>query len=404
MISNRTAERQPLIIQHATIITPYRCFNGDIVVEDGRITEIQKEIDFGQLRTAQVIDASGLYASPGFIDLHTHGGGGADYMDGTVEAFSTAAKTHLAHGTTSIMPTTLSGTVDETLRCIQAYESVKDLPGHPTFLGLHLEGPYFSMAQRGAQDPTHIRNPEPSEYLRILDSTISIKRWSVAPELPGAMAMGRLLAKRGILASIAHTNTDYDTILEAMDNGYSLLTHFYSGMSGVYREHAYRHAGVIEAGYLIDDLPVEVIADGKHLPGSLLALIYKSKGASNICLVTDSIRATGLGEGTFMMGSLGKGQEVIVEDGVAKLPDRTAFAGSIATAEVLVRTMHALGGVPLLEAVRMMTVNPARIAGVNQTKGKLAVGYDADIVLFDKDINIKTVIARGKIVSVGKES
>lgn len=319
-------------------------------------------------------------------------------MDGTVEAFTTAARIHLRNGTTSMMPTTLSGSIEDTKRSIEAYRESKDLPGMPHLLGVHLEGPYFSQEQRGAQDPRYIRNPDPNEYLPLLDAYPDIRRWSLAPELPGGLDMGRALVERGVIASIAHTNTDYTTILRAMEYGFSLLTHMYSGMSGVFRKHAYRHAGVIESGYLIDDLPLEVIADGKHLPVSLLRLIHKVKGSANICLVSDSLRATGLGEGEFLLGANETGQRVIVEDGVAKLPDRSAFAGSVASGIQLVRTMHVEVELPLTEAVRMMTVNPARIVGLANRKGKIAPGYDADLVVFDTDFTVQQVMVSGTLV------
>ena len=159
------------------------------------------------------------------------------------------------------------------------------------FIGLHLEGPYFADAQRGAQDPNNIRNPDPREYISILDMSKSIRRWSVAVELPGALELGFELNRRGIIASVGHTDALYEDMLKAADYGYKLITHFYSGMSGVRRINAYRYAGVIESGYLMDDFDVEIIADGHHLPASLLKLIYKVKGSSHICLVTDSINA-----------------------------------------------------------------------------------------------------------------
>lgn len=384
-------------IKNARIITPYRIVEGDIHIAGGIIERIEP-IDSATAAGEQVLDVAFKYVSPGFIDLHVHGAGGADFMDGTVQAYETAARTHLRHGTTSMMPTTLSGSLEDTRRSIGAYLQAKQSPDMPHFIGLHLEGPYFAQEQRGAQDSRYIRNPDPNEYLPLLDEFPDIRRWSLAPELPGALEMGRELVKRGVIASMAHTNTDYETMLMAMEQGFSLLTHMYSGMSGVYREHAYRHAGVIEAGYLIDDLPVEVIADGKHLPVSLLRLIHKVKGTANMCLVSDSLRATGLGEGEFLLGANETGQRVIVEDGVAKLPDRTAFAGSIATGERLVRTMHVDVGLPLTDAVRMMTVNPARIAGCAATKGKIAGGFDADLVVFDSDFVVELVMVAGKTI------
>jgi N-acetylglucosamine-6-phosphate deacetylase len=266
------------------------------------------------------------------------------------------------------------------------------------FGGIHLEGPYFAYEQRGAQDPRFLRNPDPKEYLEILDRSDDIARWSIAPELPGALAFGRELVKRGIQPAIAHTNAIYEEVLDAFENGFRHITHFYSCMTGITRRNAFRYAGVIESGYLIDGMTVEIIADGVHVPESLLKLIYKIKGPENIALVTDSMRAAGMPEGRSILGGLKDGQEVLVEDGVAKLLDRTAFAGSVATADRLVRTMHQVGEVPLIDCVRMMTATPARIAGIDNRKGSLLPGKDADIVIFDENINIKTTIIEGNVI------
>ncbi|HHW02384.1 MAG TPA: amidohydrolase family protein [Thermoanaerobacterales bacterium] len=224
-----------------------------------------------------------------------------------------------------------------------------------------------------------------------------IIRWTVAPELPGALEMGRELKGRGILPSIGHSNAIYEEVQKAFENGYTHITHLYSGMSMVRRINAYRYAGVVESAFLIDEMTVEIIADGKHLPQSLLQLIYKIKGPDSICLITDSMRAAGMPDGEYILGSLEGGQKAIVEDGVAKLPDRSAFAGSVATTDRLVRTMFKIAGVPLLDAVKMMTATPARIIGADDRKGTLAPGKDADVVIFDEDINIKEVIVKGSL-------
>lgn len=216
--------------------------------------------------------------------------------------------------------------------------------------------------------------------------------------MPGALAFGRELVKRGIQPAIAHTNAIYEEVLDAFENGFRHITHFYSCMTGITRRNAFRYAGVIESGYLIDGMTVEIIADGVHVPESLLKLIYKIKGPENIALVTDSMRAAGMPEGRSILGGLKDGQEVLVEDGVAKLLDRTAFAGSVATADRLVRTMHQVGEVPLVDCVRMMTATPARIAGIDNRKGSLLPGKDADIVIFDENINIKTTIIEGNVI------
>jgi N-acetylglucosamine-6-phosphate deacetylase len=320
-------------------------------------------------------------------------------MDGSVEAFLTAARMHATHGTTLLYPTTLTSTNTLLYATFETYRRavVQNTDG-ARFGGLHLEGPYFSPLQSGAQDKSYLRNPEPKEYLEILNCTDDIARWSFAPELPGSGEFIKELNRRGILAAAAHTNATFEEMQEALTNGLTHLTHFYSCMSSITRRNAYRHAGVLEFGYYYDDVTIEIIADGIHVPSSLLNLVRKIKGADRIALVTDSMRAAGMPEGPSILGALDGGQAVIVEEGVAKLPDRSAFAGSVATTDRLVRTAITLGGFSLEDAVRMMTLTPARIMHIDDRKGAIRCGADADLVIFDKDITIQRTIINGKTI------
>lgn len=396
-----------LLIKNGNILTPFReITGGGLLIKGGVISEVlETEQDVckaeSNLMAAQedskIIDAGGNYIAPGFIDIHTHGAGGHDFMDGTVEAILEAARAHMRHGTTSLVPTTLTSSLEDLFKTLDNFKKAGEYQDGPELLGIHLEGPYFSMEQRGAQDPRFIKNPDREEYMKILDYSKDIIRWTVAPELEGALAMGRELKNRGVLPSIGHSNAIYEDVQRAFENGFTHVTHLYSGMSMVRRINAYRYAGVVESAFLIDDMTVEIIADGKHLPQSLLKLIYKIKGPDRICLVTDSMRAAGMPDGEYILGSLKSGQKAIVEEGVAKLPDRSAFAGSVATADRLVKTMVEIAGVPLIDAVRMMTSTPARIIGAADRKGAIVPGKDADIIVFDERINIKTVITRGTV-------
>ncbi len=385
-----------IVIENARVITPTAVQHGAVAVEDGRIVSIHH--DQPPPRADERIDAKGKYLSPGFIDVHTHGAGGADFMDGTLDAIYTACRAHMLHGTTAIVPTTITSTRQSLLAFVDLFNQVELVrPGMPEILGLHLEGPYFSYEQRGAQDPQHLRNPDPDEYLEVLRRTDRIVRWSFAIELDGALPFLRVLREHGIVSSLAHSDATCEQVRQAYDNGVAALTHFYSGMGGVRRINAYRVAGAIEAGYLIDDLMLEVIADGKHLPADLLKLIYKVKGADRICLVSDSMRGAAMPDGLYKLGNCETGVDVIVEDEVAKLPDRTAFGGSVATADRLVRTMHRLAEIPLYEAVRMMSLSPARLLGIDARKGSIAPGKDADLLLFTDDVQIEMVMVRGEI-------
>lgn len=385
-------------IINGRLITPFQVItSGSVLIKEGRITAVGE----GTIpdHADKVIDAGGNYVAPGFIDLHIHGGGGHDFMDGTVNAFHRITETHARYGTTAMVPTTLTAEKADLLHTLDIYREAIALPHNgASFLGMHLEGPYFAMNQRGAQDPRYIRNPDPAEYREILDYSEHISRWSVAPELPGALEMGSYLRSKGVLPAIAHTDAVYEEVVQAVECGYTLATHFYSAMSGVTRRNLYRHAGVIESVYLIDEIDAEVIADGAHLPASLLKLVYKIKGANRIALITDAMRAAGMPPGKSILGPLKGGLEVIVEDGVAKLPDGSSFAGSVATADRLVRNMVELAGVPVPEAVRMMSYTPARIMGVADRKGTLTAGKDADIVIFDGNITVQLTMVSGKVV------
>jgi len=348
---------------------------------------------------AAEIDAGGRYVAPGLIDIHVHGGGGHDFMDGTVEAFLGVAALHARYGTTAMLPTTMTCPVEQLYRVLDVYpEARRRNVGGAEFLGLHLEGPYLAMNQCGAQDARYIRNPSRKEYSEILGRCPEIRRWSAAPELEGGLEFGRELRSRGILVAFAHTDALYEETLEGFRNGFTLATHFYSCMNGVTRKDGVRYAGAIECAYLTEDMDVEVIADGVHLPAELLRLVHQIKGAGRTALVTDAMRAAGMPEGESVLGSLGDGMRVIVEDGVAKLPDRSAFAGSVATADRLIWTMVQEAGVSLTDAVRMMTATPARMIGVGDRKGTLAAGMDADIILFDDQIEVGLTMIGGRVV------
>jgi N-acetylglucosamine-6-phosphate deacetylase len=386
-------------IHNGQLITPYRNRGiGYVVVEGDKIVEIGE----GDRKIAgcKEIDAQGGYITPGFIDIHTHGGGGHDFMDGTRKAFLGAARTHAAHGTTLLYPTTLTSTNDELFDMFKVFAAARELNTEGAALGgLHLEGPYFAPEQRGAQDIRYLRDPDPAEYMEILERGRGIiARWSLAPELEGAPAFGRELVRRGIIPAIAHTAATYEEVEEAFENGFRLLVHFYSCMSTITRRDAMRRGGVIEAGYGMDEMDIEIIGDGIHVPAPLLRLVRDVKGPGHIALVTDSMRGAGMPDGIYKLGSLTGGQDVNVADGVAKLLDGTAFAGSVATMDRCVRTMLRTAEMPLTDAVRMATSTPARIMGVADKKGTLACGKDADIVVFDDNIDVKMTMVGGRVV------
>lgn len=388
-----------LVIKNGQVITPIRIIkNGGVIIEKGKIASVFTAEDYSRNAGDKIIDARRNYISPGFIDIHVHGGGGYNIMDETVKSIEEVCKSHMKYGTTTILPTISTNSIKELFNILDNFKQTKDeMESGPNILGLHLEGPYLSMEQKGAMDSRYIRNPDKKEYLRILNYSNDIVRWTVAPELKGALEMGNILRERGILASIGHSNAIYKEVIAAFENGFKHVTHLYSGTSIVRRINAFRYSGVVESAYLIDDMTVEIIADGKHLPASLLKLVYKIKGADKICLVTDSMRAAGMQEGEYSIGSLKSGRKCIVEDGVAKLLDRSAFAGSVATSNLLVKNTKTLAEIPIHEAVKMVTITPARVMGIDNQKGSLAIGKDADIVVFDENVSVLMVVVRGDI-------
>ena len=384
------------VFTNGRIILTDRILDGySVIVEDGVISDVTK----GNTAADKVVDLGGRYLAPGFIDMHTHGAGGHDFMDGTEEAIKGACMTHLSHGTTSIVPTTLTCLNSELFNFFEVFRKVKaDWHEGPNLLGIHLEGPFFNAAQAGAQDPKFLQLPTRENFMPILEAGgADIMRISVAVELEGALELGRELKKRGIIAAIGHSDATYAEVAKAVGAGYSFVTHLYSGMSALHRVGPYRVLGVVESAYLFDELGVEIISDGKHLPPELLRLIVKNKGIDNICLITDSMRGAGMPEGARpKLGSLTNGQETLIRDGVAMMPDLKAFAGSVCTTDRCVRTMYKLAGVSLPDAVRMMTANPAKVLGINGSKGMIAKGMDADLVVFDEDINISAVYIGGE--------
>ena len=369
-----------------------------LVVRDGRIDALIPEADAPEgLR----VDAGGQFVSPGFIDMHVHGGWGHDFLDGTVEAYLEPARQHALHGTTTMAPSLATASYPDYERAVRAYREALPLNvSGAWFAGIHFEGPFFSAAKAGAQDAALLKLPLPENYLPLLEAYPEIVRISAAPEVEGAMGLGEELQRRGIVAAVAHTDASCAVCEEAFRHGYSLMTHFYCAMSTVSKRGYSRYAGAVEAGYL-QDFDIEVIADGVHLPDDLLRMVYRLKGPDRVVLCTDSIRATGLPDGEYIQGSLENGLKFIVENGVALRPDRGGLAGSVATTDRLVRTMaRAIAGSAGLaagipDAVRMMTATPARILGL-PAKGRLAPGCDADIILFDDTVAVSRVFIGGK--------
>ena len=376
-------------IKSERIILADRIIGGYVYFEDGVITAVTSN----ELAYDSEYDAGSSYVSPGFIDIHTHGAGGYDFTEST-EAVINACNFHLMHGTTSIAPTISAAPMDAMTRAVEYVREARRSPEcKPYIIGAHMEGPYLSAEQCGAQRPDFITPPSKEEYTALVEKYgDAIARITYAPENDKDGEFARFMTSHGIVVSAGHTNAIGDEMKVAADNGCKLITHLYSCTSTVTRDKGFRRLGVIESAYLDDDMYVEIIADGRHLPPDLIKLILKIKGTDRVALITDSLAPAGTDAKTCK----GISGEYIILDGVARLPDLSAFAGSIATADRLIRVMTGEADVPLCDAVKMLTEIPARIMGLN--KGKLAVGYDADIIVFDEGINIGAAFVGGKKV------
>ena len=372
------------------VLTPQGWINnGSVLIRDNKILEVTN-CDLAVIG-AELIDVKGMYVLPGGIDIHVHGGGGADFMEGTEEAFRKAAKTHLLHGTTGIFPTLSSSTVPMINRAAETCSKLMK-EADSTILGLHLEGHYLNPSMAGGQMPENIKLPDPNEYVPIVEKWDCIKRWDAAPEMQGAIEFGRYITSRGLLASVAHTQAEFEDIQIAFGAGYSHATHFYNAMPGFHKRREYKYEGTVESIYLIDDMTVEVIADGIHVPPTILKLVYKIKGVEKTCLITDALACAASDS------SEAFDPRVIIEDGVCKLADHTALAGSIATMDRLIQTMVKQASVPLEDTIRMASETPAKIMGVYDRKGSLEKGKDADIIIMDDKLQLRAVWSMGKLV------
>ena len=369
-------------IKNAKIISEGKVTSGiGIVVENEKIVSLETDCS----EDCNVIDLQGKYIAPGFIELHCHGGAGFEFIDGTEESVRGACELHAAHGTKVFYPTISATDYDTMYHALETIERIKeDMP--LCIPGVHLEGPYLSPEMCGAQNGDIIRMPDEEEYKRLYDRFGSlIKRWGYAPERDKDRKFLGFLNDHGIVPATAHSAAKYDDMIAAYEGGNRLVTHLYSCTSTVVREGGFRKLGVIESTFLTDGIFAEVIGDGCHLPAELLMMIYKIKGADRLCLISDAIRYAGCDSDNEKLEYNGE-IPYVIEDGVAKLADRSAFAGSIATADVLLRkTVEA--GIPLVDVVKMMTETPATVMGLS-TKGKIAVGYDADFTVFDDDLNV----------------
>ena len=363
-----------LVIDGGTVITPRQIIpNGRVVVADGSISAVGAAEDIALPRESDVLSAAVKFVAPGFIDIHVNGGGGGDALDASLESLQKMVKAHARGGTTSMVPTVVTASIDHMCEAVNTVRQAKanDMEGSE-ILGVFLEGPYIAKEQKGAHNPRYIILPDPKDYKRFLELAGDVIMVGLAPELPGAFELIKALHKEGIRPAVAHTNATYREVMTAIEWGCTHIVHLFSSMSSMFRKpgRSEKYAGVTEAALLCDELTVEIIGDGKHVPESLIKLTLKAKSFETICSVTDAMRAAGLKPGRYTLGDL----DIIVEDNVAVLPDRSCYAGSVATMDLCVRDMVALGGLTVADAVKTATINPARVIGIEDRKGSLVPG------------------------------
>ena len=372
------------------ILTPKGWLDGGSIVTDGNRIRCVSNIDL-HVVGAEIIDVNGGYIVPGGIDMHTHGGGGRDFIEGCEDAFREAVNAHLKHGTTSIYPTLSSSTIPTIEAACNVCEKLMAEENSPV-LGLHIEGSYINPKEAGAQNPVLIKAPVIYEYETLLSKYKCIKRWDEAPELPGSVRFIKTCNMHGVLTALTCTRATYKDVVEAHKAGMTHAAHFYNAMPVVYKEHEFKVPGTVESVYAMQDMTVEVIADGLHVPPVMLKVLHKIKGVEHTALITDSL-AYAASE-----GDVSAEPRVIMEDGVCKLADRSALAGSIATMDTLIRTCIQKANIPMEDAFRMASETPAKIMGVFDRKGSIEEGKDADIIVFDKDINLTYVMQMGNEV------
>ena len=368
------------------ILTPQGWMkDGSVLISDGKILEITNS-DLAVIG-ATVVDARGMYIVPGLVAMHVHGGGGSDFTEATPEAFRTAVKAHLAHGATTIFPTLSSSSFETLGQAVGVCQELMKEPG-TTIMGLHIEGPYLNPKMAGELFANQTKAIDAEEYQALIEKADGcIKRWDISPELEGGHDFARYMRSKGVMVALTHTEAEYDEIKAAYEAGFTHAAHFYNAMPGFHKRREYKYEGTVESVYLMDGMSVEVIADGRHLPSTILRLVYKLKGVERTCLVSDALAYAACNNPQV-------DPKYVIEDGVCKLADHSSLAGSLATMDKLVQTM-VKAGVPFADAIRMASETPAKLIGVDDRKGTLQKGKDADILIFDRNLNLRAVWSMG---------
>ncbi|MFJ5213535.1 N-acetylglucosamine-6-phosphate deacetylase [Streptomyces sp. NPDC088354] len=372
-----------------TVLTGARVVLPDGVVDGGRITvEGRSIVPDDPRRPAAARDLSGHWIVPGFVDIHVHGGGGASFSADRAEDILTGVGTHRRHGTTTMVASTVTGELDDLAR--QA-ALLSELVEQGDLAGIHFEGPFISPHRCGAHKPSLLRDPHPSDVRKLIDAARgTAKMVTLAPELPGGLDSVRLLAEHGVIAAVGHTDAAYEATLEAIEAGATVATHLFNAMPTL----LHRQPGPVAALLEDERVTVELVNDGVHLHPAVLELAFRSAGAGRVAFITDAMDAAGFGDGRYLLGPM----EVDVTDGVARLVEGGSIAGSTLTLDTAFKRAVTVDGIPVTDAVRALSVNPARLLGVYDRVGSLEPGKDADLVVLNEAYDLVGVMRRGQWV------
>jgi N-acetylglucosamine-6-phosphate deacetylase len=358
------------------------------VVENGRLAVDGRTIAPYPGSEATGLDLSGHWVVPGFVDMHVHGGGGASFSSGTAEEALTVARTHRRHGTTTMVASTVTGELADLMRQAAA---LSELVEQGELAGIHFEGPFIAPGRCGAHEPSLLRDPDPADVRKLVDAARGTARMmTLAPELPGGLDSVRLLAEHGVIAAVGHTDSGYEATLEAIEAGATVATHLFNAMPGLH----HRTPGPVAALLEDERVTVELVNDGVHLHPAVLGLAVRQAGADRVAFITDAMGAAGKGDGRYPLGGL----EVEVRDGVARLVEGGSIAGSTLTLDTAFRRAVTVDRLPVEDAVRALSANPARLLGVADRVGSLEPGKDADLVVLDPDFAVTGVMRKGEWV------